>query len=102
MSGEPRILIFTGNGKGKTTAALGMALRAAGHGMRVAVVQFVKADDTVGELKALRQISGDLGPIEIHQVGMGFLPRKVHPSAGGGHEGRQAHPAGGAVAVGSR
>ncbi|HAR44972.1 MAG TPA: cob(I)yrinic acid a,c-diamide adenosyltransferase, partial [Nitrospiraceae bacterium] len=36
------VIVFTGDGKGKTSAALGMALRAAGHGMRISMVQFIK------------------------------------------------------------
>ena len=70
MSMPPRILIFTGDGKGKTTAALGMSLRAAGHGMRVAVVQFIKNDPSVGELRAVR----DMANIDVVQTGLGFLP----------------------------
>jgi len=40
---KKRILLFTGDGKGKTAAALGMALRAAGHGMKSIIVQFLKS-----------------------------------------------------------
>lgn len=47
--------IYTGNGKGKTTAALGLALRALGHNWRVAVVQFMKGDPKYGEIQALKQ-----------------------------------------------
>jgi cob(I)alamin adenosyltransferase len=43
-SGSGRILVITGSGKGKTTAALGLALRALGHGMTVVVIQFIKMD----------------------------------------------------------
>jgi len=75
MADRPRILIFTGDGKGKTTAALGMALRAAGHGMRSMVVQFVKADTTTGELAAARNVP----EIEITQTGLGFVPKPSHP-----------------------
>ena len=49
------IHIYTGDGKGKTTAALGLSLRAAGHGLRVVIVQFLKGRDT-GEIHALEQI----------------------------------------------
>jgi len=70
MTEKPRILLFTGDGKGKTTAALGMALRATGHGMKVFVLQFIKQDDTTGEIAAIRSIDN----IEIEQTGKGFVP----------------------------
>ena len=70
MSDRPRRLLFTGDGKGKTTAALGMALRAAGRGLRVMVVQFIKADARTGEIAACDHLPG----VEIKQVGMGFVP----------------------------
>lgn len=48
--------VYTGDGKGKTTAALGLALRAAGHGMRTYIAQFLKGQD-YGELHALERLS---------------------------------------------
>ncbi len=69
MTDKARILIFTGDGKGKTTAALGMAMRASGHGLRVLVIQFVKESDT-GEIFA----ADTMANIEIVQTGLGFLP----------------------------
>ncbi len=75
MNPDVRILVFTGDGKGKTTAALGMALRAAGHGLPVAIVQFVKADRTVGEIRALAR----LPDVTIVQAGRGFLPKAGDP-----------------------
>ncbi len=51
------IHLYTGDGKGKTTAALGLLLRAYGHGMRVVLVQFLKGRDT-GELHALQKLPG--------------------------------------------
>ena len=48
------IQIYTGNGKGKTTLALGLALRALGHGQRVFLVQFLKKGSYLGEVRAAR------------------------------------------------
>jgi cob(I)alamin adenosyltransferase len=76
MNPDVRILVFTGDGKGKTTAALGMALRAAGHGLPVAIVQFIKADRTVGEVQALARLPG----MTIVQTGRGFLPKPGDPA----------------------
>ncbi len=70
-----RTLLFTGTGKGKTTAALGMVLRASGHGLRSLIIQFVKADDSTGEVSALRHLAGT----EIVQAGRGFLPAQDAP-----------------------
>jgi cob(I)alamin adenosyltransferase len=58
------IQIYTGDGKGKTTAALGLALRAAGHGFRTYIAQFMKGQ-SYGELKSIKLIPG----IEIEQFG---------------------------------
>jgi cob(I)alamin adenosyltransferase len=68
-------LIFTGDGKGKTTAALGMVLRAHGHGIPVAVIQFVKSDKKTGEFAALKRMAG----VEIVVTGLGFVPRPTDP-----------------------
>ncbi len=68
---QPRILLFSGNGKGKSTAAFGMLARALGHGMRARVIQFVKSDDSVGEQKFFSQLDG----VAWEQFGAGFLPR---------------------------
>ncbi|BAF58252.1 MAG: cob(I)yrinic acid a,c-diamide adenosyltransferase [Pelotomaculum sp.] len=64
------ILVNTGNGKGKTTAALGMALRAWGQGMRVLVLQFIKGGWKYGELKAAEKLAPGF---EIRQMGEGFI-----------------------------
>ncbi|MDR0842601.1 MAG: cob(I)yrinic acid a,c-diamide adenosyltransferase [Acidobacteriota bacterium] len=65
-----RILIFTGDGKGKTTAALGTVLRAAGHGKRSLIVQFIKERADTGEVASCRFLPG----VEIVQMGRGFPP----------------------------
>lgn len=74
---QRRILLFTGNGKGKSTAAFGMLARALGHGMRAAVIQFVKSDDAVGEQRFFSVLPG----VSWTQSGKGFLPRDPHSPA---------------------
>ena len=64
------LLIHTGAGKGKTTAALGTAMRAAGNGMRVLVLQFLKGSWDYGELHAAELFGDDL---RIRQMGRGFV-----------------------------
>lgn len=63
------VQVYTGNGKGKTTAALGLTLRAVGAGLRVYIAQFVKGADC-SELHALKLL-GDA--VTIEQFGKGFI-----------------------------
>lgn len=68
------IQVYTGNGKGKTTAAIGLSIRAAGAGKRVLFIQFVKGE-VYSEIKALKRYD-DL--IEIHQYGQGcFIEKQI-------------------------
>ena len=67
------VLIHTGDGKGKTTAALGLAVRAWGDGFRVLILQFIKGGWTYGELKTLEALGQlDEGRMEVRQCGLGF------------------------------
>jgi len=70
--------VYTGSGKGKTTAALGLALRAVGSGLRVLVVQFLKGPDATGELRGAERLAPEL---EIRPMGRGgvFSPSDVSP-----------------------
>ncbi len=63
------VIVLTGDGKGKTTAAFGQALRAAGAGLRVVVVQFIKGAWQSGEIRAIER-SGL--PIVVFRSGRGF------------------------------
>ncbi len=65
------IHVYTGDGKGKTTAALGLALRAAGAGLRVGLIQFLK-DGDYSEIKALRAVDPS---IRVAQFGTGRFVR---------------------------
>ncbi len=66
------IIVYTGNGKGKTTASLGAALRALGHGWKVLVIQFFKGDWPVvfGELEMGKRLAPQF---EVLQLGKGFV-----------------------------
>ena len=79
------VLVNTGDGKGKTTAALGTVLRAVGYGYRVLIVQFIKGSWMYGELKSIRRLEPE---VEFHRMGKGFvgivddeLPREEHEKA---------------------
>lgn len=63
------LIVYTGAGKGKTTAALGMVMRCLGHGMKVAVVQFIKGAIDTAEQRALRDF-GDL--VTFLRLGEGY------------------------------
>jgi len=69
MKNKGLFIIFTGNGKGKTTAAIGQALRMAGHKMRVCIIQFIKSLKNTGEAKTLAELTD---AIELHVIGSGF------------------------------
>jgi cob(I)alamin adenosyltransferase len=64
------VIIFTGDGKGKSSAALGVALRASGHKMYVSVVQFIKGPSAVGEARALERLVPE---VEFVSLGRGFV-----------------------------
>lgn len=79
------IIVFTGDGKGKTTSALGVALRACGHNMKVVMLQFIKGSWHYGELESVKKLSPNF---ELIPLGKGFvgiiddrLPREEHIKA---------------------
>src|SRR5215510_9880601 len=63
------LIVHTGAGKGKTTAALGLAFRALGQGLKVGIVQFIKGAIATGEAALVKQLNL---PIEMHTLGEGF------------------------------
>jgi cob(I)alamin adenosyltransferase len=62
---EGFVQVYTGDGKGKTTAALGLVLRALGQGLRPAVLQFMKSDPSWGEILTLKKLG-----VPVRQCGL--------------------------------
>lgn len=77
--GRGLVLVYTGNGKGKTTAAFGLALRAIGHGEAVYVVQFMKGPErTYGEAEAAHKFLGEW--LTVVQSGRDQFVDRAHPA----------------------
>lgn len=70
------VQVYTGNGKGKTTASLGLCFRAAGHGLRIYVLQFMKGSTVYGELEAARKFAPFF---HIEQVGRDTFVSRENP-----------------------
>ena len=75
MERQGLVIVHTGEGKGKTTAALGLAVRAWGSGLRVLILQFIKGGQRYGELEAIKALKSVRDAIEVRQCGLGFTRR---------------------------
>ena len=82
MSEKGLVIVYTGGGKGKTTAALGLALRAIGYNHKVCMIQFIKGSWHYGEMDSAKRLEPEL---ELIAVGKGFVgimddksPREDH------------------------
>lgn len=64
------LIVYTGNGKGKTTAALGMCVRAVGYNWKICLIQFVKGSWKYGELKGIKRLEPN---VQMHVIGEGFV-----------------------------
>lgn len=91
-----QVIVYYGNGKGKTTAALGLALRAAGYGKKILVLQFIKGSWPSGEQISIPRL---MPTVTIRPAGKGFIgilddksPKSTHRAAAhaGLHEAREA------------
>lgn len=76
------VIVYTGKGKGKTTAALGMALRAIGHNYKICMIQFIKGSWHYGEMSSSKKLEPEF---ELTAVGKGFVgilddktPKEIH------------------------
>jgi cob(I)alamin adenosyltransferase len=85
MQEKGLVIVYTGKGKGKTTAALGIVLRAVGHGYKVCMIQFIKGEWYYGELTSSKRLEPEF---EMIAAGKGFVgiidddhPIKDHQTA---------------------
>ena len=74
--GKGYVQVYTGNGKGKTTASLGLAVRAAGHGLKTVIVQFMKGWIDYGELAGVRMLAPH---VDIFQAGRDTFVNRESP-----------------------
>ena len=81
-----KVQLYTGDGKGKTTAALGLAFRAAGHGYKTLMIQFMKGSSTYGELKSAAAFDG----LKIVQFGSATHVKKGAATKADVEEARKA------------
>jgi cob(I)alamin adenosyltransferase len=70
MPDKGLVIVYTGKGKGKTTAALGIVLRAVGHGYKVGMIQFIKGEWYYGELTSSKRLEPEF---ELIAAGKGFV-----------------------------
>lgn len=83
MLREGQVHVYTGNGKGKTTAAMGLALRAVGQGLNVSIIQYMKGGSYTGELLAAKN---HLPNIEIHQFGRPCIKEQKQMKLSGNYD----------------
>lgn len=82
MEKDGLVIVYTGKGKGKTTAALGMALRAAGYDHKICMIQFIKGSWHYGEMTSSKRLEPEF---ELTAIGKGFVgilddktPKEIH------------------------
>lgn len=82
MHEDGLVIVYTGKGKGKTTAALGIAVRATGHDLRTCMIQFIKGSWHYGEMSSSKKLEPEF---ELTAVGRGFVgilddssPKEAH------------------------
>jgi len=64
------VIVYTGDGKGKTTASLGLCVRAVGYNQKVCIIQFIKGSWKYGELDGIKRLAPN---VELFQKGLGFV-----------------------------
>jgi len=76
------VIVLTGNGKGKTTSALGMTLRTVGHGLKVCLIHFIKGSLYAGEMDGLKRLTPEA---EAYFTGQGYCGLRGNPASAKEH-----------------